>query len=460
MLNTLRIPSFLTLLSAGIFFFHTTAQAQPAGSLDLSFDPGLGMAHPSFTVPKMVVVQPDGSILIGGQFHTYNGTPRNALARIMPDGSLDASFNVQLDAGYRLVNAAAVQPDGKILIAGTFNTVNGTPFGNIARLLPNGTVDPAFLPGSGTPGFQMIEDMVLQPDGKILIGGNFTSVSGTPRKGLARLNADGSLDTGFTPGSGIMHSAQNAFVSSLALQPDGKILIGGDFESYNGFASFNIVRVLSNGTYDASFSTGDGFNAPVSTMTLQPDGNLLVGGAFTEYDNDSHSRIIRLLPDGSVDPLFLTGIGTNYPVSSITVQPDGQLLLAGTSGTGNPGVYVIALQPDGKLLIAGSFSSYNGTTRHNMARLGTGLVTGLPGTLTTNLHLYPNPASEAVKLELPFGEAASAKAEIYNTLGQLVYSGMLPGSAEINTRALPSGTYLVRVTQAGKVISSPLVIER
>jgi uncharacterized delta-60 repeat protein len=200
----LLLPAFMSL------------HAQP-GSLDTSFDPGSG----ANSVVWAIAEQPDGKILIGGDFTIYNGAPRNRIARLNSDGSLDAGFNPGSGANND-VRAMAVQPDGKILIGGWFTIYNGAPRNYMARLNSDGSLDTGFDPGSGANEFLYV--VALQPDGKILIGGEFTIYNGAPRNYIARLNSDGSLDTSFDPGSGA-----NEWVWAMAVQPDGKILIGRRF---------------------------------------------------------------------------------------------------------------------------------------------------------------------------------------------------------------------------------------
>lgn len=141
-------------------------------------------------------------------------------------GACDLTFDPGTGANSS-VNAIAVQPDGKILIGGAFYKYNGVVQYRIARLNSDGSLDPAFDSGSGPVGW--VYSMALQPDGKILIGGDFMSYDGTPRNRVARLNSDGSLDLSFNPGTGVAGTIQQYIgVSAIAVQPDGKILIGGN----------------------------------------------------------------------------------------------------------------------------------------------------------------------------------------------------------------------------------------
>ena len=201
---------------------------------------------------KAMVVQTDGKVLFGGSFLSVGSTTVNGFTRLNVDtlngtyelASVDSTFN-QGGAGVgagSTINAIAIQSDGKILIAGTFGTYNGISRLGIARLNTNGTLDTSFDPITGIN--YNIYAIAVQTDGKILIGGMFTTYNGVSRKGIARLNSNGSLDTTFNPGLGM--AGGNLLVKTIALQTDGKIIVGGDFTSYNGVTRNGIVRLYGD----------------------------------------------------------------------------------------------------------------------------------------------------------------------------------------------------------------------
>jgi uncharacterized delta-60 repeat protein len=257
-------------------------------------------------------------------------------------GTLDTGFLATGAGTNGGVNSVAVQSDGKVLIGGYFTTCNGTSRGHVARLNSDGSLDTGFLAtGAGSNSF--VNSVAVQSDGKVLISGSFSTYNGTSRGYVARLNSDGSLDTGFlATGAGL-----NSGVSSIAVQSDGKVLIGGAFTAYNGTSRGRVARLNSDGSLDTGFlATGAGSDSSVYSVAVQSDGKVLIGGAFTAYNGTSRGRVARLNSDGSLDTSFLaTGAGAN----------------------GN--VYSIALQSDGKVLIGGDFSTYNGTSRGYVARL-------------------------------------------------------------------------------------------
>jgi uncharacterized delta-60 repeat protein len=314
------------------------AQLNTDGSLDTSF---LATGAGANSTVLSVAAQTDGKILIGGYFSTYNGTARGSVARLNKDGSLDTSFLATGSGAGGSVGCVAVQADGKILIAGAFGTYNGTSRGGLARLNADGSLDTSFLAtGAGVNGY--VNSLAVQTDGKVLIAGVFSTCNGTARGCVARLNTDGTLDTSFlATGAGT-----NYEVWSIAVQTDGKILIGGEFPTYNGIARGHVARLNTDGSLDASFlAAGSGASGSVHSLAVQTDGKILIGGYFSTYNDTLEGNLARLNTDGSLDTSFLGGGGAN----SI--------------------VYSVAMQADGKILIGGTFSTYNGTARGGIARV-------------------------------------------------------------------------------------------
>lgn len=267
------------------------ARVNADGTLDATFTTGTG-ANNGVTA---IGVQADGKIIISGAFTAYNGTTITRIARLNADGTLDATFNVGgsgLSAGAR---AIAFQSDGKILVAGPFTTYNGTTTGGFIRLNTNGTLDGTFAPNiSGT-----VQAMEVQPDDQILVAGGFTSVNGVSKNSIARFNTNGTVDGTFTSGAGVGASE----ILSIALQTNGKIVIGGTFSSYDGTARNRIAVLNSSGSIDTSFDPGNGTGTlAVNTVAVQPDGNILLGGAFNEYNGVLRNRIARAIVSSCSTP--------------------------------------------------------------------------------------------------------------------------------------------------------------
>ncbi len=366
------------------------------GTFDATFTSGTG-ASPLIATTAL---QSDGKILIGGTFTSYNGTAAERIARLNTNGTIDGSFNTSPGANIGAVLAIAVQADGKVLIGGSFTSYNGTARSKIARLNTDGSLDATFDPGIGAD--LSVRAIILQADGKIIIGGDFADYNGSISNRLARLNTDGTLDATFDPGTG-----PNSATRTLALQADGKVLVGGTFTDYNGTSRANIARINADGTLDATFDPGTGANGSVRTLFLQADGKVMIGGDFTTYNGTSRNHIARTNADGSLDTSFDPGTGANAGLGSILVQSDGKIIIGGSltdyngttrnflarvnadgtldtafdPGTGaDASVNSVAIQTDGQLVIGGSFTTYAGTPQVGIARVNNTVFSPLPVT--------------------------------------------------------------------------------
>ena len=211
---------------------------------------------------------------------------RSGVARFNPDGSRDGTFRP--GAGTTaFVWALALQPDGKILAVGGFEAFNRKPCCRLVRLESDGAVDAGFNTGSGADG--TVFAVALQSDGKIVIGGDFNRINQVERNRIAQLNPDGSVDTTFDPGAG-----PNSGIRSLALQRDGKILIGGVFTSVDGVARNRIARLNKDGSLDAGFDPGEGASEVVRWVVPQADGKVVIVGGFSRFDGSPCVRLARL----------------------------------------------------------------------------------------------------------------------------------------------------------------------
>lgn len=284
------------------------------GSLDVSFDPGSGADNPVYAV----AIQPaDGRVIVAGDFTTLNGIPRSRIARLNPDGSVDATFT-PLTGANGAVRSVGVDGSGRILLSGDFTTVNGSPLNGIARLNPDGSIDTSFN-ALGTGPNARVRSLVIDPAGKIIIGGDFTTVNGSPLNYLARLNGDGSVDPVFNPGTG-----PNGAVYSVALDSVGSFLFaGGDFTGFGGVGRNRIVRLVYNGTgadgsLDATINFGSGANNAVNSVALQPvaNGLIVIGGVFTMVDDVARNYVAQLVGGNNGN-----GPGTvDFAVSNFTVR--------------------------------------------------------------------------------------------------------------------------------------------
>jgi uncharacterized delta-60 repeat protein len=357
------------------------------GQLDTTFNSG----PPADSPVTAIVVYPNGKILIGGGFSSYNGhAPAGGIARLNPNGSVDTTFNQGGGSGANsVVRAVLLQPDGKILIGGGFSQYNGLPRNGIARLDANGALDTNFAPA--TAANEHIYAIRLQANGDVVIGGV---------NGVARLKAvTGAFDTAFNSGG----LGANGLVNAISVQSDDKIIIGGDFTTFNQIARSRIARLHANGSLDnPGFVPGLGANNRVFETALEPGpppNKIIIGGAFSDYDNNIRHRVVRILPNGNLDTSFdanaVTGAGFGSGVYAISVLSDGNILIGGKDfinsgsntarllpngtldtsfdpapGTGaDSAILDIAVQPDGKVLIGGEFAAYNTVPHNRIARL-------------------------------------------------------------------------------------------
>jgi uncharacterized delta-60 repeat protein len=352
-------------------FFSSQVFAQNAG-VDPSFHPDI------IGLVSTVAVQPDGKVLVGGNFSSVNGVPRNYLARLHPDGSLDESFasnngpaqyvNRVLVAGSKIyvgagdglrryaldgtlewlypmtVAAFAVDAQGRVVLGGQFVRLENSYHRNIARLTANGALDNTFTTIIGCCAGEGVYAVATQGDA-ILAGGSFQSVNATNvASSFARINADGSFDSSFAV-------AADSPVLSISVASDGTV--------YRA-SQQTLARHLSSGANDPAFapvSAGGSSEDRFVTVIAQPDGKAMVGGDFT-LDGTTRGYLARFDADGTRD-------------DSLDVRPDGS-------------VQAMALQANGDVLIAGSFAHVNGQARAGLARVSQS-ATGSPSVATLSV---------------------------------------------------------------------------
>jgi len=288
------------------------------GSVDTTFVPNFN-ASPQ----QPMALQQDGKILVSVSSVLYNGFTKYGLLRFSNDGTLDTAFHYAGTGPNDAPQAMLALPNGKIMIGGTFTNINGIAKLGIARLNADGTLDASFALDTNPGGY--VCNLVSAPGGRIFAVGKFTSLGGLNATNLARMNADGSLDSSFIapsfiPGpSGSAFSVPNFVVinvfasgiggSLLLAQPDGKVVVGGSFTNVAGSAFNYIVRLNSDGSLDTTFNPGSGIgniaygylgSGPLLAMTQQPDGKYLVGGVFDSVNGVGHRFLARLNGDGGI----------------------------------------------------------------------------------------------------------------------------------------------------------------
>ena len=379
-----------------------------------------------------ILLDSSGNIFVCGWFVEYNGTERQFIVKLTSTGSLIPEFNTGLSVdqtqtitfigfnssgdilygGFNLgnlrrinsttgallqtvstVNATIMQSkfvidntNDKIYVGGWFTSIQGTAAQRFARLnLSAMTIDTSYNTTTGFVNTDDVQDMVLQPDGKLIVLGQFTSYKGVSINRIVRLNSDASIDPTFQTSGATFGFNVNITRNCTVLQSDGKVIVGGNFTTYSGVTTNRIVRLNTNGTIDNSFSIGTGFNGAVSCVTLQSDGKVVLGGDFSTYSGISSTRIIRLNSNGTKDLTF-TGT-TNSTVTSITIQNDGKILIGGGGITQVNGVsvnQVCRLNTDGS--IDNTFSS--GTGILGAYRFNSQIVYSISSLVTSTQFFY------------------------------------------------------------------------
>ena len=330
---------------------------------------------------ESIALQPDGKILIGGLFTEVNGVTRGGLARLHPNGSLDTTFTTSFTASY--VGAIAVQQDGKILVGGTLPAIAGLAATELVRLNSDGSTDLAFNPRVAGS----VHDVIVLPDGDILVAGQISAVNGAtpqaPFGNLFRLNADGTRDFSM---QAVVREQGFDFVRSVAIQPDGRIVVGGSLAlTVNGVQSRKyLARLNTDGSLNTDFPAASPFGG-VQAIAVRPNGKILLGGSFDslfDTPRQSHRGIVQLNADGSLDTGFTPNFNGGTNVEAFALQADGRVWVGGIFSTvdgrdarriarlmptgsldltfgpfpiAQAGVLAVVLQPDGKPIIGGNF---------------------------------------------------------------------------------------------------------
>lgn len=442
--------------------YHFLARIFSDGGFDQSYANNLPFAPDLFQSPSKMEMQADGRILMAGDLKVINNPNVQKLIRLNTDGTLDVTFQTPPITGsvFKFDNL----PGGHIFIYGNFGKIGAQTRVGVARLNLNGSLDESFRFDFLMDELNWVGTLTLQPDGKFLISGRFSVINGeyvgnseqainsnsATYDALVRLNADGSLDNLFVPYTNVFDR-----INCVALQPDGKILIGGEVRPL--YSQNYMVRLNSDGTPDASFNrpllgSDEYLNAAVYAVAVQPDGKILIGGDFPRVGNLMQSGIARLTADGSPDETFhYPGYGTRSDViDKIIIQPDGRIIAGGGNaalgGINSPSPGLprfnrngtldanfkwnqiqvrtitrnLQLQPDGKILFSGQIGGFqNGEVYHQ---------DGL-GLLSQNGEIEFQYNVTASK----FLRQADGKIILLNYVGQ-------PGAAYRLTRIFPDGS--------------------
>jgi len=263
-------------------------------------------------------------------------------------GDFDPSFDMSVGAN-GTVNVIFPLPDGRVLVGGEYTSIQGSPIMFLARLNADGSLDNTFDTGTGLS--SSVTRILPYGQDQLLIVGNFTVINGEVRNRIAVLNSDGSLDMNFPDVLGM--TVQR--IEAVAVQQDGKIVVGGDITApHNG-----IARINADGSLDNSFNPGTGIWAPsepkILDLIIRPDGGIVAVGIFSEFDGNNVGGVVQLQADGSFNPF------------------------ANNSGTGADGaIFDVEPMPEGQMLLSGIFSSYDGNTSTGTVLVATDLGFTLP----------------------------------------------------------------------------------
>ena len=356
------------LYTAGTFVNYQTpgapgiAMISDSATLSSSFNPGIGFNGDVYTIAR----QSDGKVIAGGAFTNYSGSASTRLIRINTDGTRDTTFNIGTAGATNLVHDLALQTDGKVVVGGQFTTYSGssTFTTRLMRLNTNGTQDLTYNTGVGLNSYPLT--ILPTADGKVLVLGLFTTYSGSTVNYIIRTNADGTRDTTFNTGTGF-----NQVLYTAVTQSDGKYIVGGNFNAYSGSsANRGIARLNTDGTLDLTLNDGAGFNQLVSAVAMQSDGKIIAGGDFTTYSGSSINRIARLNSNGTLDTSFNVGTGLDVRPSpnGIQVDANGIIYCVGNFTTYSSSAVqgIVAINPNGTInqtFYSGLTASFNGTGR-------------------------------------------------------------------------------------------------
>lgn len=465
------------------------------GTIDPTFASGTGLNSGG----NCITLSSAGKIIVGGYFNDYNGNTVSKIVSINNNGSIDNSLTGITSGFNGPVNKIIEQPDGKLLCGGGFTTFNGNSRKYLIRLNSDGTEDLTFNTGLGFNSNVLC--MILQPDGKIIVGGQFGYYNGSNiYKCIIRLNSDGSVDNTFNSGTGFSRTLTGGglMLYSMALQADGKIITAGEFDTYNGVVMRNIARLNSDGSLDNTFQIGLGLQSTAGgsdakCIELQNDGKILVTGKFNTYNSASYNGIVRLNSNGSTDSGFNIGTGflnpgysfgykvlsmqdssiivSNSGSSSINSQSITSVCVLNYNGSLKHGnvfnfgnfdiVYDAAIQNDGKIIFIGSFTFYDNVIKNNIVRVNNILSTGIneSNKASNNFLIYPNPTSNYLTLKLENYHNENTLI-ISNIVGEEVLTEKINSeSYSVNIKHLDPGTYFATIKNKNSINTKKIIIE-
>lgn len=389
--------------------------------------------------------QPDGKIIIGGRtWDDISGN--FALVRLNEDGSFDDTFGTNgishiTTTENDVSETMSLLDDGKILLAG-YRENNFA----VAKFNADGSVDTTFgVNGCTVIQFENLSDsyiraMAIQNDGKILASGFLLNTDNRFQVAAARLNADGSIDNSFGANGQLVFNVGewNDFSEGLVLQADGKILIGGHKWITNAQQRHDlfVARLNTDGSFDTSYGNNgvatarlvDGANYS-SDMVLQADEKPILVGSTT-FNGEYKMAMVRFDNDGNLDSTFGAAGDGMVSIDNVGLEDYGRS---------------VALQSDEKIILAGDFYTFSGAeSEFVVARFLNDGTVGTEDFLTTDFRLYPNPAQDQLTIEM--NDANSIyQLDVFDMLGKKVIFSEIQKMGQIDVSTLATGTYVMKL---------------
>lgn len=362
---------------------NRAARILPTGAIDNAWEYGY-QTGPQGDVYSAIYLENEQKFLVAGGFNRYARTQNVfSIARLHFEGKIDSTIIVlpsqntgiasSLAGGVRgVINNLHLLPDGKIMAVGDFRYyvkpnfdlvsasgadsmhLDSTFVQHIIKLHPDGVLDTSWnYDLTGHRGLNTVNGRIykshLLPDGKMLIAGNFTTYKGQAAPRIARLNEDGTLDPTFNPGSGA-----DLLIYDMLVQPDGKIILAGGFNRFNGVAANRVVRLDANGAVDPTFAVGAGPDgAKADQIGLLPNGAIIVTGTWRKWGNYTRNNFIVLNADGSVHPTYNAIGGLRYA----TASDDGTVM------------EILNVKGENAVIMVGNFDTFDGRTANRIVKL-------------------------------------------------------------------------------------------
>jgi uncharacterized delta-60 repeat protein len=353
--------------------FTPTPSVTPCTYYGIDYTFVVGKGFDGLITVRDIKQDSKNNYIVAGAFTDYNSHVISGIVRLTPNGVYDNTFLVI--SGFSGVSATnsgpqtiSIDTTDRVLCVGGFGKYSGITTNGLCRLNNNGTLDTDFLSNNGTGPNSSPLGVGIQSNNKIIIVGNFTSFDGNVCGKICRLNSDGSFDSSFNNG-GSGFSILNP--SEVKLLPDDSMIIIGAFITYNGTSANRIIKLTKDGDIDPSFVYGSGFNNTVNRIFVASDGSVYVSGNFTTYNGTSVSDIVKLSSDGTLDTTFSSNVGSGFSGALFALD--------------------IAEDQSGKILLCGNPSStFNGNNFNGLIRLNTNGVVDNSLTLSEGFNLSVN----------------------------------------------------------------------